>query len=237
MKTNKFLFIAALLPSFLIAQELDRFNGLSYSTNPLRPILGILDLNVTIPTKPKQALITGLHHYSYLYDYTRPDKATELNYLQSHSESEYTEWIMSNVIALDYRFYWLKTKRNGRKVARYFTVLNRLPVIKWKYSTDIQLNPEYTDWYDQNYDPNDPEWDDAPFNSAPTKYVPRDYVNLNSRYTVPYRIGFEYGRKRMAVDPQKRLYNELGMGFIFGRSGSLPYGLPLLIWRLGFNHH
>lgn len=155
MKVKNFLLFAALLPSVLLAQELDRYNALSYSTSPLRPVMGILDLNVVIPTKPTQALITGIHHYSYLYDYTRPDEAAELNFLQSHTENEYTEWIMSNVIALDYRFYWMKTKRNGRKVARYFTVLNRLPVIKWNYSTDIQLNPEYTNWYDQNYDPND----------------------------------------------------------------------------------
>ena len=237
MRLKNFLLIASLLPSVLLAQELDRYNALSYSTAPLRPVLGILDLNVAIPTKPTQALITGIHHYSYLYDYTRPDEAAELSFLQSHTEGEYTEWIMSNVIALDYRFYWMKTKRNGRKVARYFTVLNRLPVIKWNYSTDIQLNPEYTDWYDQNYDPNDPEWDDGPFNSAPTKFVPKEYENLNTRFTFPYRVGFEYGRKRMSVNPEKRLYNELGVAVIFGRSGSLPYGLPLLTWRLGFNHH
>ena len=237
MRRILLMLILTSTPLLTIGQEMERLNALSYSINPLRPLVGILDLNVNIPTKLNQALVAGAHHYSYFYDYTRPDRAGELNYLQNHTEEEYYEWVMGNVISLDYRFYRLKTKRNGRKVGRYFTVLNRFPIVKWNYSRDIIVNPDYTNWYDQNYDPNnpDPEWMDGAFD-APIKLIPASYTDLNTRFTVPYRIGFEVGRKRMSTDPEKRMFNELGIGVFFGRAGWMPYGLPILTYRLGLNH-
>ena len=244
MRRILLMLILTSTPLLTIGQEMERLNALSYSTNPLRPLVGIVDLNVSFPTKTNQALIVGAHHYSYFYDYTRQNREG-LNYLTFHTQEEYREWIKSDVISLDYRIYdKVQTVKNGRKVGRYVTILNRIPIVKWNYSRNIIVNPAYTRWYEETYnsDGDVPDGDMAspddwePSDPSPEQYIPSSYRNLNSRFLVPYRIGLEVGRKRMSTDPEKRMFNELGIAVFFGRVNGLTYGLPVLTYRLGLNH-
>ena len=122
--TMKRITILVLLwSSSLIGQQnFEAFNKMSFSSNYVRPLTGIIDVNIQIPTTPSQGLIAGVHHYSWFYIY---DRSNSYNWLSNYGETEYVEWVSGNTISADYRFY-LKTFEHRKKRAAYFTLINRL---------------------------------------------------------------------------------------------------------------
>ena len=77
---KRFLFFGMLLTNVAFGQKnFEAYNTLSFSTNPLRPLMGIVDLNVHLPTTKNQSVVLGYHHYSFLYIYDRANFPTFLN--------------------------------------------------------------------------------------------------------------------------------------------------------------
>jgi len=115
----------------------EQFNQKSYATNYYRPFTGIVDLNLHVPTTRSQAVIAGLHHYSFFYIY---DRLNDDNFFNTYGSDRYREWVMGNTLAADYRFYF--NPRQGRRVKRigYLTYINRLAIVQWRETTDLVEN-------------------------------------------------------------------------------------------------
>ena len=225
---KRFLFFGMLLTNVAFGQKnFEAYNTLSFSTNPLRPLMGIVDFNVHVPTTENQSIVAGVHHYSFFYVYDRANSPTFLN---SYGEKEYSEWVRGNTLAADYRWY-LNTSERRRNRATYITVLNRAAFVKRRYTNDIIDNPLYVDQPDPS-DPNyDPEWNDGV--GGEPLFLPASYDNLESRTSVRYRFGAEYGRRTLSRDGSR--FKELGVAFIFNLQGEWFFlGMPTLTYRIGF---
>ena len=225
---KRITFLVLLWSSSLIGQQnFEAFNTLSFSTNYMRPLTGIVDVNVQVPTTASQALIAGIHHYSWLYIYDRSDS---YNWFSNYGETEFSEWVSGNTIAADYRFY-LKTSERRKKRATYFTLINRVALVNRRFTRDIIPNPYYDNQPDPSDPGYDPEWDDGP--GGEPLFLPASYDNLQSRLTPKYRFGFEYGRRTLSVDESR--FREMGVALILNPKGEWwALVIPMVNFRMGF---
>ena len=225
---KRITFLVLLWSSSLIGQQnFEAFNTMSFSTNYMRPLTGIVDINVQVPTTPSQALIAGVHHYSWFYIY---DRSNSYNWFSSYGETEFEEWASGNTLAADYRFY-LKTFERRKKRASYVTLINRLALINRRFTRDIIDNPYWVDQPDPS-DPNyDPEWDDGV--GVEPLYLPASYDNLQRRIDTKYRFGLEYGRRTLSADESR--FREIGFALILNPQGE-PWAfiIPMVNFRRGF---
>ena len=225
---KRITFLVLLWSSSLIGQQnFEAFNTMSFSTNYMRPLTGIVDINVQVPTTPSQALIAGVHHYSWFYIY---DRSNSYNWFSSYGETEFEEWASGNTLAADYRFY-LKTFERRKKRASYVTLINRLALINRRFTRDIIDNPYWVDQPDSS-DPNyDPEWDDGV--GVEPLYLPASYDNLQRRIDTKYRFGLEYGRRTLSADESR--FREIGFALILNPQGE-PWAfiIPMVNFRRGF---
>ncbi|MGB0194518.1 MAG: hypothetical protein ACPF8Z_04890 [Schleiferiaceae bacterium] len=218
-----FLWSSALLGQ----QNFEAFNTTSFSTNFMRPLMGIVDVNVQVPTTPSQALIAGIHHYSWYYIY---DRSNSYNWFSQYGETEFVEWASGNTLAADYRFY-ISVNERRKKRASYVTFINRLALINRRFTRDIIDNPDIVDPLDPS-DPNyDPEWDDG-VGSEP-RYLPASYDNLQRRVDPRYRFGLEYGRRTLSYDESR--FKEMGLAVILNPQGEWwALIIPMVNFRVGF---
>ena len=220
-----------ILPFGMFGQaDFELFNRTSASTNYLRPLTGVVDLNVHVPTTQSQALIAGIHHYSWFYIY---DRANSYNWLSNYGETEYVEWVSGNTIAADYRFY-LNVFERRKKRATYLTLINRVALVNRRFTRDIIPNPYYADQPDPSDPDYDPEWDDGNFGfGSEPQFLPASYDNLQSRLTPRYRFGFEYGRRTLSLDESR--YREIGFALILNPQGE-PWAalIPMFNFRRRF---
>ena len=225
---KRITFLVLLWSSSLMGQQnFEAFNTMSFSTNYMRPLTGIVDINVQVPTTPSQALIAGVHHYSWFYIY---DRSNSYNWFSSYGETEFEEWVSGNTIAADYRFY-LKTFERRKKRATYLTLINRVALVNRRFTRDIIPNPYYDNQPDPS-DPNyDPEWDDGP--GTEPLFLPASYDNLQPRLTPKYRFGFEYGRRTLSNDESR--FREMGFALILNPQGEYwAFIIPMVNFRRGF---
>ena len=232
MKTKIFSwFYLSILPFGMYGQQnFETFNKMSFSSNYVRPLTGIVDVNIQIPTTPSQAVIAGVHHYSWFYIY---DRSNSYNWLSNYGETEYVEWLSGNTISADYRFY-LKTFERRKKRAAYFTLINRVAFVNRRFTQDIIPNPYYDNQPDPSDPDYDPEWDDGNFGfGSEPLFLPASYDNLQNRTTPKYRFGFEYGRRTLSFDESH--FREIGFALILNPQGE-PWAvlIPLLNFRRGF---
>lgn len=225
---KRILFFGMLLTNVAFVQKnFGGYNTLSFSTNLMRPLMGIVDLNVHVPTTKNQSVVAGVHHYSFFYIYDRANAPTFFN---SYGETEYSEWVRGNTLAADYRWY-LNTNERRRNRATYITFLNRAAFVKRRFTNDIIDNPFYYDQPDPSNPNYDPEWDDGVVGEP--YFLPASYDNLKSRTNVRYRFGAEYGRRTLSRDGSR--FKELGIAFIFNLQGEWFFlGMPMLNYRIGF---
>ena len=228
LSMKRITILVLLWSSSLIGQQnFAAFNKMSFSSNYVRPLTGIVDINVQVPTTPSQALIAGVHHYSWFYIY---DRSNSYNWFSSYGETEFEEWVSGNTIAADYRFY-LKTFESRKKRATYLTLINRVALVNRRFTRDIIPNPYYDNQLDPS-DPNyDPEWDDGP--GTEPLFLPASYDNLQPRLTPKYRFGFEYGRRTLSNDESH--FREIGFALILNpQSDYWAFIIPMVNFRRGF---
>ena len=205
----------------------EQFNQKSYATNYYRPFTGIVDLNLHVPTTRSQAVIAGLHHYSFFYIY---DRLNDDNFFNTYGSDRYREWVMGNTLAADYRFYF--NPRQGRQVKRigYLTYINRLAIVQWRETTDLVENSWYIDQPEPGDPGYDPEWDDG---FLPPRWLPNSYDNLTPVTTTAYRFGLEYGRRSLSLNGVG--YRELGLAVVLNPFGQMWYlAIPMVNYRVGF---
>jgi hypothetical protein len=228
---KRITFLVLLWSSSLIGQQnFEAFNTMSFSTNYMRPLTGIVDVNVQVPTTQSQALIAGVHHYSWFYIY---DRSNSYNWLSNYGDTEYVEWVSGNTISADYRFY-LRAFERRKKRATYLTLINRGALVTRRFTRDIITNPYYDNQPDPSDPDYDPEWDDGNFGfGSEPLFLPASYYNLKYRTTFKYRFGFEYGRRTINLDESR--FREIGFALVLNPQGE-PWAvlIPMLNFRGGF---
>jgi hypothetical protein len=193
------------------------YNRWSVFTNRVRPFTGIVDMNIHIPVRPKVALITGIHHYSFFYTY---DRQNEPGLFNIYDEQGYLEWTRTNIISLDLRKYErLQTmRRSGNVVAIYTSILNRLAIADLRYTQDMVENPLYEEPFIMLF----PD----PFMEP--EFIPASYDNLKTRSKATFRLGLEVGRRYWNWDHSH--FKEFGFAIMAGSNLTL---FPVVQFRIG----